>query len=367
MHKLEDIKVSDDLSDLGGIQVNNDLSDLGGKEIGNVIPDHENFLQNAIKIAGTGLNAINEFSQGFGDTETFGLNRLAGSLGTNAANSLFPSNPPIQNENPETPARAVGQALPIVHVLGSLFKGGADILSGANIRKARGAMSDAVQNAAKTVEERIGETTSSANTKFGKDLGQIGQTDMTPEHFNQALQNTADAIDPTKSTHAQPGSLANHVLSQIEPISNETNELGLPIDNTMTGPQIQAKIKTLQNSLGHPVAKAEFWNQISNILPDALSSAKESRAAGYAATEAASPLQKIGTLNKVAKGTMGPETLAETSQAAKGIGADIIPGLQKAGKGVKNAQLATTIGRTGAKAVGLGGIEEFIRHLWQQH
>ena len=68
------------------------------------------------------------------------------------------------------------------------------------------------------------------------------------------------------------------------------------------------------------------------------------------------PLTRTGTLNKIAKGTMGPGELAGLKMAEKSIGGiDVIKGLVKSGKNVERAKgLQKTAGAVGITGAGYG-------------
>ena len=112
------------------------------------IPKTENLLQRAINV----VKPIGEFSEGFADTQTFGLNRLGGFGGRKLADMLVPGeNPPSFYDQPDqTLSRGIGQAVPIGQMAGSLGKLGIKALFGkqfanAQLPKATGRLTESIQ------------------------------------------------------------------------------------------------------------------------------------------------------------------------------------------------------------------------------
>lgn len=366
---------NEDLSDIGGVEVHSDdLSDLGGHEIAHQIPSHENFLQKAIRAV------VPQNSDEAGDVAKMAFRQLpmarGGDVnpatmgpfgaGLNLAGVNHMGGVPLQTDWGKTMERQVvdpgmiaSAAVPLAGAglrgIGSLF----------DVAGAKGAMSDVIQNSAEKVGGRIEEASQGANKAMGEQLGQVEDTGITQEHFNQALRDTADAIDPTRTTHAMPDSLANQVLSHVEEtpaaeVDPATGAQAAP--KTMSGPEVQAKTMQLTDALEHPVAKAEFYNQVSKILPDSMKDIKGARAVVYNAAEGAQPLTKIGNLNKIAKGTMGPQQLAKYQGAEKNLGGiNIIEDLMNSGKKLNRARTAQSIGKIiGGSALGAGaGLEGY--------
>lgn len=326
-----------------------------------IIPKHENFLQNVINGAGS-------FARGFRDVETMGMHQLGDMAGeafsdkfikpnfspeVNArADKMFNS---MNHEDNNPTAYAAGASIPVIHGGIALAKGIGSLF---DVAGARRSMSDVIQNSAKRAAGKIEETSHLANKAMGEGLAKLKDTGLTQESVNEALRKTA-AVHPNLAEEITP--LIKSVSPEVDAASGVVKDIP-----SLSGQQLQQEIVNTADGIKHPVAKAEFWNQMKELLPDSMKEIKSARAGVYGATEAAKPLTKIGNLNKIAKGTMGPQQLSELQSAEKGIGTNSIQDLIKSGSKVRSTQNAQKVAKVGGRIGTYAGIEELIRHLWNK-
>ena len=329
------------------------------------IPKTENFLQKAINVATKDFPAVAAgltFPIPQGVRQTVGRAPLGGftELGSQMAQGNMQQPVfDIPQATTET-GQFAEKVAPFIPSGIAVAKGatagvkGIGKLFGEKAAKKR--MSDVIRTSAGKVEKGIQEVSKVANEKMSKELSQLSNTGMNQGHFKEALQQTANNIDPTGSTHSMAGSIANKVLSIKDSIQN--------IDN-MTGPQVQSKIAEIVGNLGfNSKAQAEFYTQFGKLIPDTLKSIKASRANVYKAVEDIKPLTKLGNLGRIAKGTVGDIELEGFKSAQKNLGnLNVIEELIKSGKAVGRTKLAKGIALGAGGLTAAGGGLAFLKKL----
>ena len=364
--------------------MNNDIIPVNQLAEDDIIPvnalketNSENFLQKAIKAAGAlvpsnpqelgdmGLMAARQLPMARGgQVNPMTMGGLGAGLNIAGVNKIGGLPQPgtewgkvMENQVVDPAMIAVPSVLAGGKLLGAGVKGIGSLF---DVAGAKANMAGTVRKGAESASEAIGKMSTEANRAMTPELAKIESTGIGKQHFDEALQQTANEIDPTGTTHGMENSLANKVLQLQGKI---------PYSDT-TGPQLQAAMSEMKNQLGQLSSKAQgaFNTIMKKMLPDAFRNIQETRGAVYSAEDVAQPLTRQGTLNKVAKGLADSDLVSSLKDAeGKVPGLNILSGIEKSGKTVDRARMSQKVGGMGLKAGGLIGLEELFRHLWSKH